>query len=431
LEVNHALSEELPVTADLTKSPVQQSEEPLVNSTKTGCVIVGGGPAGVMLAYLLARKGVAVTLLEGHKDFDRDFRGDTVHPSTLEILDQLGLADKALQIPHGKLHSLQLKTPAGMLNLGDIRRLHTKYPFVALIPQAEFLDFLANEGKKFPSFQLVLNANVQRLVQSNGVVQGVRYRSDDGWHEVLAPLTVAADGRFSKVRSLIGYEPVKTAPPMDIVWLRFPRKPSDPVEDVLIHIGAGHFAAILDRGDSWQIGYAILKGSFAKVKAAGIQALQQGVIELFPWLRDRILELNDWKHMTVLSVESSRLEKWFAPGLLLIGDAAHVMSPVGGVGINYAIQDAVEAANLLTDSLERGHVDVTELEAFQKLREPVIKTIQKLQSFLQERIAGRALQPGAPFRIPLPLRLISHIPILRNLPVKMIAFGPRHVRVKE
>jgi 2-polyprenyl-6-methoxyphenol hydroxylase-like FAD-dependent oxidoreductase len=414
-----------------TEQPTQPATEPLVDSVKTTCAIVGGGPAGMVLAYLLARKGVAVTLLEGHKDFDRDFRGDTVHPSTLEILDQLGLAEKALKIPHGKLYALQMKTPAGMLVLGDLRRLHTKYPYVALIPQAELLDFLATEAKKFPSFRLVLNANVQRLVESDGAVRGVRYRADDGWHEVLAPLTVAADGRFSKVRSLIGYEPTKTAPPMDIVWLRFPKRANDPVEDVLIHIRSGHFAAILDRADTWQIGYAIVKGSFAQVRAAGIEALQNGVIDLFPWLRDRVSALKDWKHMSVLSVESSRLEKWYAPGLLLIGDAAHVMSPVGGVGINYAIQDAVEAANVLTDSLQRGQVDIAELAAFQKLREPSVRKIQKLQAFLQERIAGKALQPDAPFKIPFLLRMVSHIPILRNIPIQMIAFGPRRVRLKD
>jgi 2-polyprenyl-6-methoxyphenol hydroxylase-like FAD-dependent oxidoreductase len=414
-----------------TEQQNQPATEPLVHSVKTGCVIVGGGPAGMVLAYLLARKGVPVTLLEGHKDFDRDFRGDTVHPSTLEILDQLGLAEKALQIPHGKLYALQMKTPAGMLVLGDLRRLHTKYPYVALIPQAQLLDFLATEAKKFPSFRLILNANVQRLVESDGVVRGVRYRADDGWHEVLAPLTVAADGRFSKLRSLIGYEPVKTAPPMDIVWLRFPKRADDPVEDVLIHIRSGHFAAILDRADTWQIGYAIVKGSFAQVRAAGIEALQNGVIDLFPWLRDRVQELKDWKHMAVLSVESSRLEKWYAPGLLLIGDAAHVMSPVGGVGINYAIQDAVEAANLLTGSLQRGQVDTAELAAFQKLREPSVRKIQKLQAFLQERIAGKALQPDAPFKIPFLLRVVSHLPILRNIPIRMIAFGPRHVRLED
>ncbi len=185
------------------------------------------------------------------------------------------------------------------------------------------------------------------------------------------------------------------------------------------------------RADAWQVGYAIVKGSFAQVKAAGIQTLRKGVAELFPWLGDRLDELNDWSHLSVLSVESSRLPKWYAPGLLLIGDAAHVMSPVGGVGINYAVQDAVEAANLLTDSMKRGHVETWELEAFQRLREPVVRKIQKLQAFLQERIAGRALQAGQPFKIPLPLRVISHIPILRDLPAKMIAFGPRHVRIKE
>lgn len=417
---------------NLPEAPqMEPANDQVVESVKTNCCVVGGGPAGMMLALLLARKGVPVTLLEGHKDFERDFRGDTVHPSTLEILDQLGLAERALQIPHGKLYALQLRTPNGMMVLGDLRRLKTKFPFVALLPQAQLLDFLAEEAKKYSSFRLIMGANVQRLVQTDGVVRGVRYRGDDGWHEVLAPLTVAADGRFSKLRSLVGMEPIKTAPPMDIVWLRLPKRPEDPRDDCLIHLRNGHFAAILERADGWQIGYAILKGSFAQVRAAGIETLRQGVVELFPWLADRMAQLTDWKQMSVLSVESSRLAQWYQPGLLLIGDAAHVMSPVGGVGINYAIQDAVEAANLLGDSLKRGHVDVSELEALQKCREPAVRTIQKLQGFLQQRIAGPALQTNAEFKPPFALKILQYIPVLRNLPVKMIAFGPRRVRIKE
>ena len=218
------------------------ADEPLVDSVQTSCCVVGGGPAGVVLALLLARKGVPVTLLEGHKDFDRDFRGDTVHPSTLEILDQIGLAEKALKLPHGKINSLELKTPNGKLVLGDLRRLHTKFPYVALLPQAELLDFLVTEAKKYPAFRIVMGANVQRLVKTDGVVCGVRYRADDGWHEVLAPLTVGADGRFSKLRSSSARNDQDHAP-MDIVWLVSPNERKIH-NDVLIHIVPGHFAAI-------------------------------------------------------------------------------------------------------------------------------------------------------------------------------------------
>ena len=222
--------------------------EEIRDTRQTGCVIVGGGPAGLMLSLLLARQGVDVTLLEAHKDFDRDFRGDTVHASTLEILDQIGLADQALAIPHGKVDRLRVVTPEGEYTLIDLRGLRTRFPYVAMLPQARFLDFLAEQCKRFPNFRLVLGANVQRLVQEGDAVRGVRYRGeDDGWHEVRAPLTVAADGRFSKVRSLAGLEPEKMAPPMDIVWFRLPRRPGDPKDSGAFYIHGGHFAVMLER----------------------------------------------------------------------------------------------------------------------------------------------------------------------------------------
>jgi 2-polyprenyl-6-methoxyphenol hydroxylase-like FAD-dependent oxidoreductase len=405
-------------------------QETVSTVQEASCCVVGGGPAGVVLSFLLARQGIAVTLLEAHKDFDRDFRGDTVHPSTLEILDQLGLAERLLQIPHGRVKALKIVTRQNTVTLGDLSRLKTRFPFVAILPQARFLDFLAAEAAKYPQHRLVLGGTVQRLVEENGVVRGVRYRgADDAWHELRAVLTVAADGRFSKVRSLAGLEPVKQAPPMDVLWFRLPRLPSDDQDTGAIYIHAGHFAVLLERADEWQVGFAIVKGSFQQVRVQGIETLRRDLAATVPWLGERVQALDDWRHVSVLSVESSRLRQWYKPGLLLIGDAAHVMSPVGGVGINYAIQDAVETANLLAEPLRRGRVDVSDLAAVQKVRERPVRVIQTFQRILQNQIAGPALASDKPFRLPLLLRLVLKLPVLRNIPARMIGFGIRRVRV--
>ncbi|WP_406698207.1 FAD-dependent oxidoreductase [Singulisphaera sp. Ch08] len=400
---------------------------------ETTCCIVGGGPAGVMLGLLLARRGVPVVVLESHKDFDRDFRGDTIQPSTLEVLDQLGLAARMLEtIPHGQIRGLKVTTPTGDVTLADIGRLKTKYPYIATLPQAQFLEFLVEEARRFPSFGLVMGANVQRLVQEDGVVRGVRYRGqDNGWHEVRAALTVAADGRFSKIRSLAGLEPVKSAPPMDVAWFRLPRRPDDPRDLGALAIHAGHLAVVLERAEEWQVGYVILKGSFQQLRESGLEALQRSFAELVPWLADRVGLLTDWKQVSVLSVESSRLRRWHEPGLLLIGDAAHVMSPVGGVGINVAIQDAVVAANLLAEPLQGGPLQERDLAAVQTSREWPVRVIQGVQERMQKLIVAQALQPGKSFRLPLLLRIVLRLPVLRDFPARMIAFGARRVRVEE
>ena len=391
---------------------------------ETSCCVVGAGPAGVVLSLLMVRAGVSVTLLEAHKDLDRDFRGDTLHPGTLELMQELDLADELLRIPHAKLHKFGFQTSTDSLTVADFGRLNTPFPYVAMMPQVHFLEFLTKRASQYPSFHFVMGANVQDLVEENGVYRGVRYRSEDGMHEVRSRLVVAADGRFSRLRKAAGLEPVKTSPPMDVLWFRLPRRPGDQL-GTTFRVRRGHFLVVLERKDDWQLGYVVLKGSYRDIRESGLERLQESVADLAPELADRVARLNDWTQIAPLSVESSRLAKWYLPGLLFIGDAAHVMSPVGGVGINYAIQDAVAAANVLTDRLKSGHVNENDLAEVQRQRFFPTRVIQAFQTLVQNRIIRQALKPDARFTIPLFLRL----PWVRTLPARLIAFGIRRARL--
>jgi 2-polyprenyl-6-methoxyphenol hydroxylase-like FAD-dependent oxidoreductase len=402
-----------------------------VETRQTTCCIVGAGPGGAILALLLGRRKIPVILLEAHDDFDRDFRGDTIHPSVLEIMDELGLADRLLELRHSKIRTATIMTPDGPATLADLGRLPTKFPFIAMIPQVHFLEFITEEAKRYPSFQLVMGARVEELIEEDGVIRGVRYREKDGWHEVRAQLTVGADGRSSRLRHLTGMEPVSTSPPMDVLWFRLPRKPTDP-EGVLARFGSGgHLIIMLDRLDDWQLGYVIFKGSYRKVREAGIEAFQKSLAATMPEMADRTHLLQDWKQVSILSVESSRLKRWYLPGLLLIGDAAHVMSPVGGVGINYAIQDAVVAANVLTQPLLAGKVETRHLAQVQRQRQWPTRVIQRIQTFIQKRVIAGALQANRIFRIPPIFRILLKIPWLRDLPARIVAFGVRKVSLKD
>jgi 2-polyprenyl-6-methoxyphenol hydroxylase-like FAD-dependent oxidoreductase len=387
----------------------------------------------------MARKGISVTLLEAHPDFDREFRGDTVHPSVMEIMDELGLADRLLELRHSKIRNFTLQTVAGPFTPVDLSRLNTKFPYITMMPQTSFLEFITTEAGRYPNFRLVMGARVQELAEEDGVIRGVRYQSRErdgshSVHEVRAILTVGADGRGSRMRRLTGFEPIKTSPPMDVLWFKVPRKEGDP-EGAMARFGRGHIAILLDRFDYWQAGYVIPKDTFPELRHEGMETLRRNFAELIPDFADRVEHLKDWRQVSLLSVESSRCPRWYRPGLLLIGDAAHVMSPVGGVGINYAIQDAVVAANVLAGPLKDSQehlkdLDTTCLAAVQRRREWPTRIIQRFQALIQRAVLAPTLRSNEPFAAPAFLRLLLRVPILRAIPARIIAFGvwPVHAR---
>ena len=412
----------------------RKTSEEVRDVRRTTCCVVGGGPGGAVLALLLARAGVDVTLLEAHPDFDREFRGDTLHPSVMEIMDQLGLAERLLELRHTELRTFTLQTASGPFTPVDLSRLDTKYPYITMMPQTSFLEFVTGEAERYPNFRLVMGARVRELVEEDGVVRGVRYEAEDGRHEVRAVLTVGADGRGSRVRRLAGFEPVKTSPPMDVLWFKLPREEGDP-EGIVGRFGRGRVAVMLDREDYWQAGYVIPKGTYPELRREGIEALHRGFGELIPEFADRIEHVRDWSQASLLSVESSMCPRWYRRGLLLIGDAAHVMSPVAGVGINYAIQDAVVAANVLSGPLKESQarlvdLDVRHLAKVQRRRRLPTRLIQGAQALIQRQVLARALGSDEPFAPPLSLRLLLRAPIVRDIPARIVGFGFWPVRVK-
>jgi 2-polyprenyl-6-methoxyphenol hydroxylase-like FAD-dependent oxidoreductase len=410
-------------SSEHAETPIQTHE--IRDVQQTTCIVVGGGPAGTVLSFMLARKGIDVMLLESHLDFDRDFRGDTLHPSILEVMDELGLADRLLQLPHTKLSLVNPPAAAGPRLQFDLHDLKTKFPYIAFMPQTRFLAFITSEAQRFPSFHLVMGARVEELLEQDGQVHGVRYRALDGWHEVRAQLVVGTDGRFSRMRKLAGFEPIASSPPMDVLWLRLSRKPGDP-HGLMGRFGGGRAIICLEREDHWQIGYIIGKGTYQQVHAAGLEALRQGIAETAPEFADRVAELQDWKQVSMLSVEANRLPRWYRPGLLLLGDAAHVMSPAGGNGINYAIMDAVAAANILTAPLQAGQVTIADLARVQRRRELPTRIVQAIVNYMQDSLLKAALDPNGSFTFPAFLGW----PLVRKLPPLIFGFGilPEHVK---
>ncbi len=392
------------------------------------CCIAGGGPAGMMLGLLLARAGVAVLVLEKHADFLRDFRGDTIHASTLEIMHELGLLDEFLRRPHQEVRQFGAQIGGAFLDIADFTHLPTHCRFIALMPQWDFLSFVAEAARRYPAFRLEMEAEVTDLVETGGRVTGLRAETPEGELIVHADLVVGADGRHSTVREKAGLRGVDFGAPMDVLWTRVSRRPGDPGQ-ILGRADAGRFLVMLDRGDYWQCAFVIPKGGFDELKGRGLPTFRDEVVALAPYLADRIGEIDDWSQVRLLTVAVDRLQRWHRPGLLCIGDAAHAMSPVGGVGINLAIQDAVAAANILAARLLQGAASDDDLHRVQRRRTFPTWATQRLQLFIQNRVIRRVLQPDARPKPPFAFKLLGWLPFLRRIPARLIGLGfrPEHV----
>jgi 2-polyprenyl-6-methoxyphenol hydroxylase-like FAD-dependent oxidoreductase len=395
---------------------------------KTRCVIVGGGPAGMTAGFLLARAGIQVLVVEKHADFNRDFRGDTIHPSTLELMHELHLLDEFLEQPHQKLSELRGVINGHTVPIADFSRLPTRCKFIAFMPQWDFLNFLSGHAKRFRNFQLWMEHEVVDLVIEEDRVAGVRVKTPRGELEVRADLVVACDGRSSIVRERAGLEVREFGVPIDVLWMRLRKHHDDPPQ-TLGYFEHGKLLVLIDRGDYWQCGYVIPKGGFDQIKARGLPTFHDDLAEMVDFLRDRVAELDDWSKIKLLTVRINRLRKWYREGLLCIGDAAHAMSPAGGVGINLAIQDSVAAANLLAGKLRRRPVSAVDLEKVQRRREWPAALIQHIQAFVHRHVVtGRQTSEKA--SLPILPRLLKNFPVLRQIPARLIGIGPRPEHIK-
>jgi 2-polyprenyl-6-methoxyphenol hydroxylase-like FAD-dependent oxidoreductase len=404
------------------------SERP--SQLRTRCCIVGGGPAGMMLGYLLGRAGIDTLVLEKHADFFRDFRGDTVHPSTLQVMDELGLIDGFLKLPHQQLQKMDGNFGGDQIRIADLGRLKIKYPFIAFMPQWDFLNFLRESGKRFASLKVMMDADATDLIRSGDAVVGLTANTPEGPVEIRADLTIACDGRHSIVRQRANLEVEEIGAPIDVLWFRVGKRASE-TESVFARLETGKMMVTFDRGDYWQCAYVIAKGQYDAVKARGLDAFRGDVTGMAPILKSGISDVKTWDDVKLLTVTINRLKRWTLPGLLCIGDAAHAMSPVGGVGVNLAVQDAVATANLLAAKLAKGCPTEDELDAVRRRREFPVRVTQAVQVMVQNNLISVALKPGdRPLKAPLVARLINALPWLQGITARFVGLGarPEHVR---
>jgi 2-polyprenyl-6-methoxyphenol hydroxylase-like FAD-dependent oxidoreductase len=401
------------------------------SSNRTTCCIAGGGPAGIMLGFLLARAGVGVVVLEKHADFFRDFRGDTIHPSTLQVMHELGLLDEFLKIRHEEIRQLRALIGDTEVQVADFTHLPTVCKFIALMPQWDFLNFLVEQGKRYPGFDLRLETEATDLVIEGDRVVGLRTESPEGPLEIRADLVVGADGRHSIVRERAGFQVESLGAPMDVLWMRMSRKTGDP-EQTGGTVNYGHMMVQLNRNDYWQCAYLIRKGGYDELRARGLDAFRADIVKLTPFLVDRVHELKDWDDVKLLTVAVDRLKKWWRPGLLCIGDAAHAMSPIGGVGVNLAVQDAIATANILAAPLREGKLTTSDLEAVQRRRTFPMKIIQAMQVTVQRRVIDKVLGSDQPVTAPWIMHLFNWFPLLRRIPARVVGIGvrPEHVHTQ-
>src|SRR3990167_1322710 len=396
--------------------------------TKTTCCIAGGGPAGMMLGFMLARAGIDVTVLEKHPDFFRDFRGDTIHHSTMEILHELNLLEKFLTLPHNKIEKISAQIGEHTLQIADISHLKVHAPFIAIIPQWDFLNFIASEAKQYPNFHLLMHTEATDFIDDDKKIIGVHAKNNAESIDIYADLVVAADGRHSILREKSGLPKKDFGAPMDVMWFRVSRNKTD--EQSFGKIDMGKMLVMIDRVDYWQCAYLIRKGDFDHIRAAGIDAFHRDLLELVPMLANRLQEIKSWDQIKLLTVTIDRLTKWYLPGFLCIGDAAHAMSPMGGVGINLAIQDAVAAANYLIPTFKKNNLTEKTLLQIQQRRMLPTKIMQSFQVMIQNRVIDRVLGNPVHPKIALPLKLLNRFPILRRIPARLVGMGfrPEHVR---